>query len=266
MLNINDLESRWLKYKIKSYIPHISIFLSFVVILTLVFIIGLKPTEIKQVVAVEEQAPKIVPTPAVNNKIVQKTIPTPTPTINNYQKTLLSPSFGFINKMQEGGIPNHKPLKISKKEPVVVIPKIKIVQVPKIIKQEKQKAIKPDVKPQKEKETSKKETSISIVKQTTQNDINEVVKRFNKNNNPALSLFIAKKYYELGEYRKSYNYSLKTNNINNDMEASWIIFAKSLVKLDEKEMAIKILRKYISHSDSNRAQLLLNNILSGKFR
>ncbi|RLA73513.1 MAG: hypothetical protein DRG78_22425, partial [Epsilonproteobacteria bacterium] len=84
--------------------------------------------------------------------------------------------------------------------------------------------------------------------------------------NPALSLFIAKKYYELGEYRKSYNYSLKTNNINNDIEASWIIFAKSLVKLDEKKMAVKILKKYISHSDSNRAQLLLNNILSGKFR
>ena len=90
---------------------------------------------------------------------------------------------------------------------------------------------------------TEQESSISIVRQTSQNEINEVVKRFNKNNNPALSLFIAKKYYELGEYRKAYNYALKTNNINNHIEASWIIFAKSLVKLNEKDMAVKTLSK-----------------------
>ncbi|MBU4110699.1 CDC27 family protein, partial [bacterium] len=97
-------------------------------------------------------------------------------------------------------------------------------------------------------------------------DIEEIITRFKKNNNPALSLFIAKKYYELGEYRNAYNYSLITNELNKDIEASWILFAQSLVKLNEKDKAVKVLRDYIKHTNSNRANLLLNDILSGKFK
>jgi len=111
-----------------------------------------------------------------------------------------------------------------------------------------------------------KKGSISINRQNTHDDIKYVIERFKKNNNPALSLFIAKKYYELGDYHKAYNYSLVTNEINHDIEASWLIFAKSLVKLNEKEMAIKTLTQYIDHSKSNRAQILLDEINAGKFK
>jgi hypothetical protein len=110
------------------------------------------------------------------------------------------------------------------------------------------------------------QSSISIHRQNTQEDIHHVIKRFKINNNPALSLFIAKKYYELGEYRKSYNYALITNEINSNIEASWIIFAKSLVKLNEKDIAIKTLRTYYDHSGSNKAKILLDEIISGKFK
>ena len=37
MLNIIELESRWLKYKIKSYIPHVSILLSITLITVIIF-------------------------------------------------------------------------------------------------------------------------------------------------------------------------------------------------------------------------------------
>ena len=107
---------------------------------------------------------------------------------------------------------------------------------------------------------------ISINKENTFQDIQQVIKRFKINNNPALSLFVAKKYYELKQYNKSYNYALITNEINPNIEASWIIFAKSLVKLKEKKMAITTLEKYIEHSNSNNAKILLNNIKSGKFK
>ncbi|MGD9719509.1 MAG: hypothetical protein AB7U24_09720, partial [Sulfurimonadaceae bacterium] len=70
----------------------------------------------------------------------------------------------------------------------------------------------------------------------------------------------------LGDYHKSYNYALITNELNNNIEASWIIFAKSLVKLNEKEMALKTLRQYIEHSGSNQAKLLLDEIRNGKFK
>ena len=94
----------------------------------------------------------------------------------------------------------------------------------------------------------------------------DVIKRFKKNNNPALSLFIAKKYYELENYDQSYNYALITNEINDNIDSSWIIFAKSLVKLNKREEAIKTLNKYIQHSHSNQAKILLDEIKSGKFK
>ena len=112
-------------------------------------------------------------------------------------------------------------------------------------------------------EESKK---ISIQRRDTSDDIRHIIKRFKKNNNPALSLFIAKKYYELGEYHKAYNYALITNEIDRDIDASWIVFAKSLVKLNQKEMAIKTLKQYIESTHSSSAKILLDEIVSGKFK
>ncbi|MDQ1244960.1 MAG: hypothetical protein QG565_1301 [Campylobacterota bacterium] len=97
-------------------------------------------------------------------------------------------------------------------------------------------------------------------------DIAHVIKRFNVNHNPALSLFVAKKYYQLGDYEQAYNYALITNDINNNIEESWLIFSKSLVKINKKEMAIETLKKYISHSHSSQARQLLDEIQAGKFK
>ncbi len=107
---------------------------------------------------------------------------------------------------------------------------------------------------------------ISIIKKDTHNDIVEIIQRFNKNNNPALSLFIAEKYYALGNYRQSRHYALITNNLNKDIELSWIIFTKSLVKLGERKEAIQTLQKYLEYNHSNRVQTLLEKIRSGKLK
>ncbi|WP_457748104.1 hypothetical protein [Sulfurimonas sp.] len=111
-----------------------------------------------------------------------------------------------------------------------------------------------------------KPKKIFIQRRNTQNDINEIIKRFKKNNNPALSLFIAKKYYEMGDYHQSYNYALITNQINKEIEASWLIFSRSLVKLGKRDMALKTLQEYIQSSHSSNARILLNDIRSGKFK
>jgi hypothetical protein len=107
---------------------------------------------------------------------------------------------------------------------------------------------------------------ISIKRRESQSDIKGIITRFKKSNNPALSLFVAKKSYELGNYEQAYNYALITNGIDNDIEESWLIFAKSLVKLGKPDMAAKTLRKYIQYSHSGNAKILLNDIESGKFR
>ena len=114
-----------------------------------------------------------------------------------------------------------------------------------------------------EHEVSKK---IDIERKNDSDDIQGVIKRFNKNNNPALSLFVAKKYYEMGDYHNAYNYALITNNINAEIESSWLIFAKSLVKLGKKEMAARTLQEYIEGSNSKSARRLLDDILNGKFK
>ena len=107
---------------------------------------------------------------------------------------------------------------------------------------------------------------ISITRKETKNDISNVIKRFKNSNNPALSLFVANKYYELGNYTQAYNYALITNQINQKIEKSWILFSKSLVKLGKKKKAIEVLKKYTLSSQSNNAKLLLKEIESGKFR
>jgi len=101
---------------------------------------------------------------------------------------------------------------------------------------------------------------VSIKQEATPFDIHEIEDRFKNNSNPHLGLYIARYHYDNGNYHEAYNYALKTNAINNSLEESWIIFAKSLVKLGRTEQAKKTLQLYISQSNSEEAKSLLNNL------
>lgn len=253
MLNIVDLERRWIKYKIKSYLPYTLVLLFALLILWIAFV-TLAPQdretkEIQASIAPHQEAPKEVTynaIPLIKKPIMQETV------INSPEKikpTLKSenfkmqPSLNFVAKMQDR-VPTYPDTSTIQKKP-------------KVIK---------NVVPKPKEKVKKEEHQIMISKRETKDDIKNIITRFKKNNNPALSLFVAKKYYELDNYTQAYNYALITNQINSDIEASWIIFAKSLVKLGKKKQAIQTLQKYISASHSNSAELLLKEIQSGKFR
>ncbi|MDY0117421.1 MAG: hypothetical protein RBR59_07595 [Sulfurimonadaceae bacterium] len=272
MLNVIELETRWKSYKIKSFIPHIVIIASALVIMTIGFIFiqpnnevnivqkepleielpkekiqekietsELSHNEIKQSIEQEEIKPVEV---RQAQQPVQREIFTP-----STQKVTLTPSMHFINEMTND-VPFYQNPDTDYEN---------VSNTKESYKQEK--APKPEPI-----EEVEKPQSIKIERKDTHDDILKVIERFKKSNDPALSLFVAKKYYELGDYNKSYNYALITNELNNNIEASWIIFAKSLVKLKEKDMAVKTLRQYIEHSGSNQAKLLLEEIRSGKFK
>ena len=277
MLDVIELESRYKTYKIKSYIPHAIIAISTIIISITLFVINstssitIEPeiniqsmqSEKKEPVKPKEEiTPKKQIVKEVTNKELKPVEKAPIKKVEVTQpqipikkeikeKTILTPSLDFMKKMRDDTLPYYE----SPKEDSKV--SISNTKAPKETLEIKKEPV--------EKKSSKK-SSIMIKRQNTQEDISHVIKRFKKNNNPALSLFVAKKYYELGDYHKSYNYALITNEINNNIEASWIIFAKSLVKLNKKEMAIKTLKKYIEHSHSNRANILLDEIISGKFK
>ena len=256
MLNIYELERRWLRYKIKSFLPYIILVISIIVIsISIFFLIPKTLQKNKTKTIVEKAKPMLVkkkPLKQKKAKIELKQVEKKATVIPNIQrekksnKVTLSPSLGFMKKMQTDVQPYYKN---ETSQPIVEEKKSETVVDQKVI-----------VK--KETPTNK----LLITHKNTHHDIAEIIKRFKKNNNPALSLFIAKKYYELGNYRESYNYALMTNEINNDIEISWIIFTKSLVKLGKKRAAIKTLKEYIQQSHSNNAQILLDEILSGKFK
>lgn len=266
MLNIIDLEKRWVRYKIKLYIPHVSILLSLVIIGSVFFIfsnnvkkvqdIRKEPITVVQIVrkpvAIEIlQTPVIIHQPIVTQKQIE--VLREEPEVIYLTKGIkLSPSLDFMRKMQNSVQPNYKNTNTPSYENTqkVEVPRVQIV------KQEKVAVIR-------ERPTVKK---ITIRRQNTQNDIHDVIARFKKNNNPALSLFVAKKYYELQNYKLAYNYALITNKINKEIESSWIIFSKSLVKIGQKDKAISTLKKYIKQSHSSAAQILLDEIYSEKFR
>ncbi|MCW8838032.1 MAG: CDC27 family protein [Thiovulaceae bacterium] len=256
MHNIHELEQRWFKYKVKLLLPYIIVItFSIILVITLIFItdsqykynsinsndqdkIINKPIadvepkkEIKQTI-VKKSEEKII----VNEKDTQAA------------KLTLSPSLDFMKKLKTDSVNSYDNTDVYVSEKF-------IEEKPKTTKVIK------NIKPKKV--TSKK---INISTRETQNDIQQVIKRFKKNNNPALSLFVAKKYYKLGDYEKAYNFALITNEINNEIEQSWIIFAKSLVKLKKKDLAIRTLTKYIRHSHSGNAKVLLDDIKSGKFK
>jgi len=280
MLNTRDLEKRWLRYKLKSYIPHAVIVVSLLVITTIAFIITTTTPEKEEHTEIAKSIKPVVkkPTkPIERNNTSLQTVQQETPVIKtavtvpktntNNQQLVLKPSMHFMKQIQsEEQQPYYKTLHKSKQK---TKKRNKIINQQKTIEEEyidieknKQKSVQQTI----QKKEPDQKSVITIKRRESQNDIKEIIARFKKNNNPALSLFVAKKSYELGNYEQAYNYALITNGINNDIEDSWLIFAKSLVKLGKRDMAAKTLREYIHYSHSGNAKILLNDIESGKFR
>jgi hypothetical protein len=282
MLNVNSLEQQWKRYKLKSLIPYgiVVSSLSLTIIISVILFSGEDETTTTKKTLATKTLPelnttqvKTIPQVQIENKKTTSNIKV----MESSQKLKLKPSLSFIHEIEREN-ETHKPYvpPVQKKvtpQPVVVeesiivdeplIERIKPTQ--QIVKANKEKNQTLSQNTIDEENQSTKQASINITRKTTEDDLKNVIKRFNKSNNPALSLFIARKYYELGQYKKSYNYALITNEINSDIESCWIIFAKSLVKLNQKEKAIQTLKKYINHSGSSRATALLDRITTGKF-
>ena len=264
MLNIHDLEKRWKVYKIKSFIPYV-VTISLLIIIPIAYIFYAntqKPAQQKELAIIKEtktvvpiKKPQQKPEPKITPKVENNSIQITT-TIQT-----LKPSMGFMKNIQhQSAQPQYKTQQVYKKQPVVQ-KKRKVVK-PKVIEEIVEDISTDEITPVKKEQ----KVAITIERKETKNDIFEIIKRFKKNNNPALSLFVAKKYYELGNYEQAYNYALITNQINSDIEASWIIFTKALVKLHKKDKAIHTLEEYIKVSHSSNAEILLNEIKSGKFK
>jgi len=59
-------------------------------------------------------------------------------------------------------------------------------------------------------------------------------------------------------------WALSANKLNNSLEESWLLFAKSKAKLGKKKEALKILVSYYKKSNSIKAKRLIGQIQTGR--
>ncbi|MBE0497819.1 MAG: hypothetical protein IBX43_01095 [Campylobacterales bacterium] len=269
MLNIHQLERRWLQYKIKSYLPK-ALFASLAVVLVLLSSIYLpfeksEKTETAQKHELNITQNKPLPMVAVQEKLLNEAeIEVPKNTQERPSKIketslVLKPSLRFMDKIEEDVssyvVADYLEPESTKEYPA--LPR-KVQSSSTVYEEELAKS---------EPEAAKEDKSmLTITKQEDESDLKDIIHRFKNNKNPALSLFIAKRYYSAKQYQKSYNYALMTNEIDQNIDESWIIFSKSLVKLGQHELAINTLKAYLKTSKSTAAEVLLRSIETGDFR
>jgi predicted negative regulator of RcsB-dependent stress response len=84
--------------------------------------------------------------------------------------------------------------------------------------------------------------------------------RFKETQDPQDSLYLAKYYYKKGNYQKAETWAVNTNNIDGDIEDSWIIFAKARAKQGHRVDAIKVLQSYYDETNSAKAKEVLDKL------
>lgn len=281
MIDVLELEKRYQRYQLKKHKLKIIVVSVLFILLFSITIISIFMPRNSQIKEINTATPKeLLPSSKQENIKKQKSLATPAKEISDLNK---SRSINTLtqdkNHTQE--VKQKEPLSSQRLEASMnFLEKIdlsKNVEVKEEI-QEKTKEKSKELMPQEEKteimskeeiqQELKKEqnSSFQLTKKDDQDDLKSVVKRFKKNKNPKLSLFLAKRYYNMQKYYYAYNYALITNELDNTLEDGWILFAKSLVKLDQKQKAIDTLKKYIYHSNSDQAKILLDSIENGSFK
>jgi len=124
--------------------------------------------------------------------------------------------------------------------------------------------IKPKIKSQskiqvEEKSIQKDDTkhSLKIVVKSVKT-VNDLIYIYQKSPTYENAMKISKRYFNKEEYAKSIEWAKKANKIDPEDYESWYIFAKSLIKLEKKDKAKKVLIAYLKTygPDKNIEELL----------
>ncbi len=111
----------------------------------------------------------------------------------------------------------------------------------------------------------KKKIHIEVIDAgSKKNSLKEVEKRFRLAPDTDDSLFLARSYYKKRNYKKTEYWALQTNKLNDNIEESWLLFAKAKVKRGHRNEAIRILNAYVKRTNSAEAKVLLSKIKKGR--
>ncbi len=90
--------------------------------------------------------------------------------------------------------------------------------------------------------------------------------RFNETNKFIYAKLLSKEYYKRAKYKKALKWAIIANDLNSSDEESWILFAKSKVKLGKIDDAVNALSAYLKVNNSLRVKALLKKIKNGEIR
>ena len=99
---------------------------------------------------------------------------------------------------------------------------------------------------------------------TSTNYVERMKQKFSKSKSPRDALLLAKAYYKKQNYSEAEEWALSANKLDNSLEDSWLLFAKSKAKLGKKKEALKILLSYYRKSQSSKAKSLIGQIKTGR--
>ncbi|MDR2639607.1 MAG: hypothetical protein LBC09_07220 [Helicobacteraceae bacterium] len=90
--------------------------------------------------------------------------------------------------------------------------------------------------------------------------IKELEAAFNKQPSYSKAADIAEYYLKQDDYKNAYDWALKANELNQNDERSWAVFAEASYKMGSKDRAVNALRGYLGVRSSDRLSRLLNKI------
>jgi len=77
-------------------------------------------------------------------------------------------------------------------------------------------------------------------------------------------IMLAKNYYKNGDYENALKWAKNANIQNKKAPMSWIIVAKSLYKMGQKDKAIKILKIYYDYTKNKKILEVIKKVKNGK--
>lgn len=260
MHEIEKLEKKWLKYRFKIFIKKIF----FVIIFTVAFSLALNFYESKDHIPNKELSVNKVNKEDINISNVRK---------NRDDKL-------YLAKMEKKQKKEQKIKKTDKKEEnrskniVFLSPSTKFlshlepIKTEKIYKKEdtKNKIVKQQKTIEKTVENKVRKTKIVIKTKKDKNILERLIKKFEKNPDPKLAIFLSKSFFKKKYYKKALYWAIKANDLDSSNSESWILFAKTSVKLGKKDEAVNALRAYLTNYNSYKVEKLLQQILNGEYK
>ncbi len=105
-----------------------------------------------------------------------------------------------------------------------------------------------------------KTTPKMILTKKTVDPMERLKENFNETPSFEDAVKIGELYFEQNSYLDAKNWAMKANEIDSSKEDSWVLFAKSAMKLGQMDIALKAIDSYLSNHPSEKLQKMKEDI------